>query len=159
MSTSAPRLTSHLSFFGSTTGRLVSKRKRLLILPSFSVSIQPALGWLSLVCGTSKLDGQRFLSILTLVPAFHLGVSVLSVRFLHANRPTIPRRSRLMSPQHPAPDMEKVGPLLQKVSPLPVPPFLLDDKVSRSLAEGLPLDPTTVRPAGQYSYCLSRRLC
>lgn len=42
--------------------------------------------------------------------------------------------------------MEAAGPLIQKVSPLPVPPFLLNEHLYDSLAEALPLDVTDTQP-------------
>ena len=42
--------------------------------------------------------------------------------------------------------MEAAAPLIQKISPLPVPPFLLNEHLYDSLAEAPPLDTTNTQP-------------
>ena len=42
--------------------------------------------------------------------------------------------------------MEAAAPIIHKLSPLPVPPFLLNDRMYDSLAEAPPLDSVTTQP-------------
>jgi len=42
--------------------------------------------------------------------------------------------------------MADVAPLLQKVAPIPIPPFMLNEKFYDALAEDLPLESNTIQP-------------
>lgn len=46
--------------------------------------------------------------------------------------------------------MAAAKPIIQKISPLPVPPFLLDDKVVDTLLEAPPLDMNVAQPLRAY---------
>ena len=48
--------------------------------------------------------------------------------------------------------MAVATPIIQKISPLPVPPFLLDDKVVDTLLEAPPLDMNVAQPLRAYPY-------
>ena len=48
--------------------------------------------------------------------------------------------------------MAVATPIIQKISPLPVPPFLLDDKVVDTLLEAPPLDMNVAQPLRAYPH-------
>ena len=102
-------------------------------------------------CTKGKIHQRRVLQLLLSCHSFICLSSVFYIspclQTLHLSiQSAISFNPRPMTSRARTPDMEAAKPLIEKVSPFPVPPFLLDDSIHRSLAEGLPVDSTTAQP-------------